>query len=400
MNSVNTFLVILFFSSIFYLLRRSIYIGIFDPLKLLAIFEGIWIYKYIYLFNVNIITSDILVMLLACMTGWYFSWLLMIKLYSDTYIANIKNCWLKIKNLDHVNNFILFVFYLLPLITLVIYTNISNNYGDARITMLKSVRLLEGFTTLLCPIVIYKLLTFKTARSYITLLFIVTMNIIIGGKSTIFIILLPLAACELTNVYKFKIKSILFVIILLILGIYYSIMFNYENNDGVIAVLINRIKNEGDIYDLVFSEELLDNIKVDSLMLYLIGPFVKLVSNELVDINIGAQIGSLLAGFEVFTGPNGHWPILLMAYGLNSYSSFFLISVIFFTLVIGFKFWIIRSSLINKLPLFLIIPLVSFSSLYPQNAYAEPSNFSLYFLQLIFISICLIVTKILFVLKK
>jgi hypothetical protein len=400
MNTINSFLIITIFTSLFYLLRSSIYIGKFDPLKLLAIFEGLWTYSYIDLFTLNIISFEILMMLIACLSGWYLSWFFLIKLFGKTYIINIKNCWLKIKNLNKINNFILFVFYLIPLIIIVNYTIISNNYGDARISMLKSVRIIEGFTTLLCPIVLYKLLTFKTTSSLIFLIFILMLNVIIGGKSSIFIILLPLAACELTNVYKFKIKEIVIVLITLLLGIFFSILLIYESNDGFINVLTNRIKNEGDIYYLVFSNSLLENIKMDSLILYLIGPFIKLISKDMVDINIGAQIGSLLAGFDVFTGPNGHWPILLLAYGLESYYSLFLISVIFFTIVIGFKFWIIQSFILNKLPLFLIVPLVSFSSLFPQNSYAEPSNFSLYLLQLIFVSSILIFTNLFFAFKK
>jgi hypothetical protein len=255
---------------------------------------------------------------------------------------------------------------------------------------MKSARVFEGFTSLLAPIIIYKLLSFKNITAYILLLIIVLINLKVGGKSTIFMILLPLAACELTHIIKFRFKTIVFVFIIISLGITLSLYINYRNSDTeLLLILYNRLASEGDVYDLVFGQSLIQFIEVNSLFLYLIGPFVKLFSPSSVDLNIGAQVGSLVSGESVFTGPNGHWPILLISHGLDSYALITIITFLFFLILISTKFLLIRNFLAFRNPIFFTIPVVSFTSLYPQTIYSEPSNFSLYFLHLLFVSLLL-----------
>jgi hypothetical protein len=210
-----------------------------------------------------------------------------------------------------------------------------------------------------------------------------------GGKSAIVSLLLPITAAELVGVIKIDKKRIFLIIAVVLFGIMASITLHNRSADNfsIFSVLTFRLLMEGDIYFHALVNGNLNSVTVTSLPAYIFSPIIKVLMLPIqVDQNIGSQIGSAIAGFDVLTGPNGHWPILLMAYGLYANFASAIISCLFFLLVIGIKLFLINPKFVTKIRIAFILPMMTFALQYPQVAFADPSFQFIYLVHMFFVA--------------
>lgn len=238
-----------------------------------------------------------------------------------------------------------------------------NSGGDQRLTIFKQLRILEPFLIFAQILVFYFFLfNYITNRRLINLFFLFALllpNMIIGGKSAIFAILFAMNFLIFRQHFKLTISKLVFFSIITLLGIGASIFYNYEGSTilKVLQLLIFRVQMDSDIYYLYFREGLGQYVNVGSGAYYVFGPLFKLLGlGYLVDINIGAQLGTKVAGAPVITGPNAHLPFVL--YSLDYLENQVTAFVLYLIIPIALQFVILhkksRNFLRASLPTFYI----------------------------------------------
>ncbi len=313
-------------------------------------------------------------------------------LFGARYTKMVLLYFIKIEKIqDKKFNTILIIFYF-ALFAFLIGTIKFGGGGDERLAIMKLLRPLEGFIVLLAPVVLFKLLIIKKMIKVPLLILATAPLIAIGGKGAVLVFLLPITAAALTGHINLNKRNIFKIIIVLTLGIFLSIIVNYKGGSisEIINTLVNRIMMEGDIYILGLANNGISDVNIKSLLIYVFAPIFKTLMLPFdFDKNIGAQIYSALAGFEVQTGPNGHWPILAMVYGFKADIALLLYTLIFYIIVISIKLLVVSSFWVRKLPIAVLIPLVSYVIQFPQTFFADPPYQFVYFVHAVFVSLVL-----------
>lgn len=391
---IETSLVYIFSVWVGYKCRQPIYFGKFDPLKLLALQEGAWAATVTWFYLENLISTDQITMFAMTIGLWWLTWKFLSEFGSQSYRKAMKIAWQRVLTLDKGKSQIIFSLYLATLTTYTVVSIMLGGGGDGRLAIVKLLRPLEGFITLLGPLVLFKLIINRKVINILLVVIILTMLIATGGKGAVVVLLLPIAAAEFLNVIKIDKKRFILITSIIFIGVAASITLHYKGEGGVdvFSVLTNRLLMEGDIYILAFAQDQLNSVTVTSLFAYIFGPLVKVLMLPIhVDPNIGSQIGSAIAGYDVPTGPNGHWPVLLMAYGLHANYASAIISLLFFMLVISIKLFMINSKVARKIRTAIILPMMIFSLQYPQTVFADPSYQFIYLVHMFFVAATLVI---------
>lgn len=382
---------IIYFVSVWigYKCRQPIYLGQFDPLKLLALQEGAWVATVTWFYLEDSISVDQITMFAMTIVIWWLTWKFLSEFGRQRYRNAMRIAWQRVSTLDEGRFKIIFSLYLATLTIFTVVSIMLGGGGDGRLAISKLLRPLEGFITLLGPLVLFKLLINRKVINIFYLVILVAMIIVSGGKSAIVSLLLPITAAELVGVMKIDKKHLLLIIAVMLGGITASIALhnNGADDSSIFSVLTFRLMMEGDIYIHALVNGNLNSVTVTSLPAYIFGPIIKVLMLPIqVDQNVGSQIGSAIAGFDVPTGPNGHWPILLMAYGLYANYANAIISCLFFLLVIGIKLFLISPKVATKIRIAFILPMMTFALQYPQIAFADPSFQFIYLVHMFFVA--------------
>jgi hypothetical protein len=110
-----------------------------------------------------------------------------------------------------------------------------------------------------------------------------------------------------------------------------------------------------------------------------------------LDKNIGSQIASGIVGFDVPTGPNGHWPVLLIAYDYNSLVSVVAISSLLFVAIFMLKMNFLSARYSQKLPIYFLAPVCGFLLQFPQTFFADPPLQFIYLVHVFLVSFVLLI---------
>lgn len=381
---------IIYFVSVWvgYKCRQPIYLGQFDPLKLLSLQEGAWVATVTWYYLEGSISVDQVTMFVMSIVIWWLTWKILSEFGRQSYRNAMRIAWQRVSTLDKGKSQIIFSLYLTTLITFTLFSIMLDGGGDGRLEISKLLRPLEGFIALLGPLVLFKLLINRRLINIFYLLIMVVMIIVSGGKAAIVSLLLPITAAELVGVIKIDKKRSFLIITVMLGGIIASIAMNYSGADrSILSVLTERLMMEGDIYIHALVNGNLNSVTVTSLPAYIFGPIIKVLMLPIqVDQNIGSQIGSAIAGSYVPTGPNGHWPILLMTYGLYANYASAIISCLFFLLVISIKLFLINPKVATKIRIAFILPMITYALQYPQIAFADPSYQFIYLVHMFFVA--------------
>lgn len=366
-----------------YLVRRQVYLGPVDPLKLSALGEGVWVVTVYQLALQGVATPPQVLVFTICLLIWWLAWWLLGRRWGKSYRLSIMRFWKRIAEMPRTSATRLTVLYLVGLLTLLLVTLSSGGGGDNRLSIMKLLRPMESVTTLLVPVVLFRLLLAKSRRSKLLLVTILLAMIVTGGKSSILSLLVPVTGAALIGRIQLRPKTIAGLVMIALLGFFASVTTNYgvTNPLQVLSVLYTRMALDGDVYLLALPNDLLAQTSTTSLTTYLFGPFIKVLFLPIdVDQNIGAQIGSLLRDEDTANGPNPHWPIVLMAFH-KGIVSIVVLSVLSFMVILWVKLRVVKHSESGHWPLWAAIPFTSYVLLYPQTFFADPSFPAIYFVQ-------------------
>jgi len=372
--------------------KSKLYLGPLDPLKILAFQEAAWVSTVFFLYFEGSTNEEQLSIFLFCIVLWWLSWWGFSSLFGRNYKRVIFLYFQEIEKIQKKKSIVLMVAFYMASLIFLIGTIKFGGGGDDRLAIMKIFRPLEGFVVLLAPIVLFKLLISRDRIRTPLLVFAAALMIAIGGKGAIFVFLLPITAVGLIGHVNFKILTIIKIAVLLISGVFVSILINYGADSiyGVVEIFFHRLMMEGDIYILALANNGIVDVKITSLFFYVFAPIFKsfMLPFEF-DRNIGAQISSALTGFEVQTGPNGHWSVLAMIYGFKADVELLFISFVFYSLIISLKLFLISSGRLKNLPIALTIPLGSYVIQFPQTFFADPPYQFVYLVHVIIVALIL-----------
>jgi len=377
-----------------YWCRRPIYLGTLDPLKLLSLQEGAWAATVGWLYTQDSLTEDQVVVFALSLSLWWLIWALICKVGAGNYRLSMLILWHRVASLSKYRVGVVSTLYVAAALVFATVSILLGGGGDNRIDIFKLLRPLEGFVTILAPLVFFRLLISKHRLRIFALGALCVMLIISGGKGAIFSLFFPITAAELVGRIRFNKRSIVGAAVFVIAGISISIAANYgaTSPSEILSILVNRLLMEGDIYILALANSGLDSVTVTSFPSYIFGPILKaLMLPFQVDQNIGSQIASAVGGEEVPTGPNGQWPVLLMAYGLTANWEILSLSIIFFTLSICLKMFLLDPNRTRKSSIAIAFPAGSFVLQFPQTFFADPSYQFVYLVHMIFVAIVLFI---------
>ena len=375
-----------------YYSRARIYLGPFDPLKIIAFQEAAWATTVFHLSTEGSINEEQASIFWASIILWWISWLGFSLIFGFKYKRTVFLFFEKISKISNKKFAILSFIYIISLSFFLLTSIIFAGGGDNRLGILKIIRPIEGFIVFLTPIIIYLILIDRVKNKIISLVLIALILILIGGKGAILTFLLPITAAEMTKRIRLDRKNIIIISLLLLSGISTSIIINYDADSLflIINVFVTRLFMEGDVYILAFSNDGLQYVKIKSLFIYVFSPILKIFMVQYdFDQNIGAQIASGFAGFEVITGPNAHWPILALISGYKNNVEFLIVSFIFYTIIILLKLILIRPVMISRLPISILIPFMGFVIQFPQSFFADPPYQFVYIIHALFVSLVL-----------
>jgi hypothetical protein len=363
---------------IFYIARMPIYIGVLDPIKIQAIQEAVWTTTFFQLFESGYISIDYATLIILTLTIWLFGWFITCKYYGKKYKEFASDSWNKLCLIDRSKTTAIYIIFYFSITLYCAYTYYTSGGGDARLLTNKTLRLIEGPVYLLSAFVIFRMLISKNRASKLVLAITMIGLVYIGGKSAAFAILLPITAAVYIKKIRLGIASYTYILLATSCMLVASIFINYSSQD-ILNSLINRILMEGDIYIYSFILDGITFAKVESIFLYVFSPILKTSFFPFnYDVNVGAQISSGLAGTDLYTGPNAHWPIVLIGAKIYSIFQIIIFSIAFYLLLIFLKFHFISVKIFKINPIYLA-PLVSYTAQYPQTGFADP-NIALIFL--------------------
>lgn len=366
-----------------YGVRRPVYLGPIDPLKLNALSEGIWVVTVYHLAIEGVASRTQVLVFTVCILLWWAAWWVFGRRWGAAYRRAMTRFWERIAQMPRWAGTRLTILYLAGLTTLLLVTLASGGGGDNRLSVTKLLRPMESITTLLVPIVLFRLLIATTLRSKVLLATVLLMMIVTGGKGSILSLLIPVTGAALIGRMTLRIHTIATLVAIALLGFAASVTINYGVTDPleIFDVLYTRMSLEGDVYLLALPNDLLGQTSTTSLTSYLFGPLIKVLFLPIhVDTSIGAQIGSLLRNEETANGPNPQWPIVLLAFHRSEISAIWL-SLVCFTAVLWMKLRLPAQPSARRWPLWLSIPLNAFILLYPETFFADPSFPMIYLVQ-------------------
>jgi len=325
----------------------------------------------IYFYSILFIYSLFWILFSGFCKGFYFS---AISNATD-YLA--KTNWLSFQ--------ILQILLLAISLTLVLAGQLTGSTGDARLSLTKIFRPLEALWTI--GFYIYLTGIHLSDKKSFVAKFIISPLICVFfmstfGKGFILNILLPISLVFWYRRQKVRISDVLKVTFLLTVGVVLGLVAGHGSAlTDVIAIVQHRIFNDSDIYILGLSEAMINQLELSNFVTYVFGPFLKILGlAELVDFNIGAQIGSIIAGKQVGSGPNAQLSYLGYVY----FNDNLILGTIACTILIAFWFAIKTSILVytaraSQTSIFLTF-LILFAIVYPQSVLKDPTFTASFFI--------------------
>lgn len=359
----------------FYLIKARLYLNLLDPLQLLALSEMI---MFVNIYSLPTISPSQKLYLYSIMFVYSFFWLTFSVFVKVRYFSALKKCT---NYLEHVSwNSIQVLQYLLLIIAILIFVigQVFSLTGDARLSLTKIFRPVEAFWTIgfyiyLVAIVISK----KRVKrfSYFVLMIILSIFISTFGKGYILNIILPISLIFWHKGWPVRIKHLVLTSILVVLGISFGLIFAHGAvTSSIYSIVLHRFVNDSDIYILGMSEHVISSLHLSNFFTYVFGPFFKILGlGYYVDHNIGSQVGSLIAGRQVLTGPNAQLGYLGMVYFRESYLhatiSCFLIIGFWFLVKYGIVVFVSKTFQMSIRHIFILF----FALVYPQSVLKDPT---------------------------
>jgi len=328
------------------LARRKLTLSVFDQLNVVYIKECIMIYTVIIGINDYIPQNFFPIFVFS-----YLSWILLLYLigrfFSERYYSAVNKMCLWLETGSTSLRIIMIIFGLVLVIFLM--GGLTTGGGDARLLLAKQLRVIEPIYLFAQQLAIYALLykfIILKKRWYVILILAMLIPLFyVGGKSTIMVVAYAVNYLVFRNFMKVSIFSIFVLIAIITIGITASIFINYDINNviGALELLIFRIQMDSDIYFLYFQQGFGSSVNITSGLAYLFGPIFKLLGfGYMVEMNIGAQLSSLVFGKQVFTGPNAHLPFVL--YSLSSIEAVVFSGAIYFFLTAIFMIHVFKGT--------------------------------------------------------
>ena len=354
-----------------YMARRRAYLGLLDPLQLLAVSEAVWVVTVHALAVDGGATNAQATLFTAAILLWWALWLLFGQAFGRRYVDAIRQYWIRLDHASGAEKATLIGLYAAFAFIVLAVTVMTGGGGDNRLSVMKFLRPIEGVTALLPIPVLYLLLTRNSKLAKLLLVALLLQMIFTGGKSAILSILLPLTGMMQTGKLTVRPRHLVAIGGLIFCGFAASTIVNY----GVAApgalfdILYSRISLDGDVYLLALPNDVIYQTTTTSLSSYLTGPILKtLLLPVTIDENIGSQISSIISGQDTPNGPNPHWPVVLMAYGIDGINAVGL-SIVAFTAMLLVKFRLIAARVVRRLPLPLVVPLGAFILSFPTDLF-------------------------------
>jgi hypothetical protein len=328
------------------LARRKLTLSIFDQLNMVYIKECIMIYTIIIGIN-DYIPQNFFPFIAFSYLSWILLLYLIGRFFSETYYTAVNKMCSWLESGSTSLRIVMIIFGLVLVIFLMV--GLVTGGGDARLLLAKELRVIEPIYLFAQQLAIYALLykfLILKKRWYIILILSMLIPLFyVGGKSTIMIVLYAVNYLVFRNFMKVSIFSIFVLIITVVTGISVSIFINYDINSviGALELLMFRMQMDSDIYFLYFQQGFGSSVNLTSGVAYLFGPIFKLLGlGYMVEMNIGAQLSSLVLGKQVITGPNAHLPFVL--YSLSSIESVVFSGAIYFFLTAIFMIYIFKGT--------------------------------------------------------
>ena len=365
------------------------YLSLLDPLKLLALKEGAWFATLWSLYTIGGISIERYIFILLSLSIWWLCWKYWSTRFGSRYqqastILATRFASIKLRDFMLIALICILITGLFAIVS--IYSGAG---GDARINVLKKLRLFEGFIALLTPFVMFRLIVDGKKIFYFILIFLIFLNIIFGGKSAILAILFPIALAARGGYIKESYGLAIIVILTIVIGMTVSILLNY-GADSIFATIALRVISEGDVYTLSFLKEGLEGVEINSMLQYVFSPILKAAFLPIsFDENIGAQIAANISGADGVSGPNGHWSILLLVSGYSGYIENLFLSLLFFLPIIYITFYFIRPRFVRNTPIALLIPWSLFAISFPPSFFGDPSYMFIYLVHALLVSFVL-----------
>lgn len=390
---METLPIVLFLLSLLigYNIRRRAYLGPLDPLQLLAVSEAVWVATISELHRTGVASNAQVTIFAISIAIWWSLWCGFTLAYGRAWVKAVKGYWLRLDRADSAQVTALVGLYAVFAFVVLMVTLAAGGGGDNRLSVMKFLRPIEGVTAILPIPVIYVLLTRKAWSAKLLLGAVLVQMIATGGKSAILLILLPLTGLVQTGKLTMRPKHLVGVAVLLFGGFAASVVANYgvDAPGALLDILYTRVSLDGDVYLLALTNDVIYHTSTSSLLNYLTGPILKALLLPLpIDENIGSQIASIISGQDTPNGPNPHWPVVLMAYGVPALTAAGL-SVIAFSMALFVKFRVLGSDIVRTLPLAVVVPLGAFCLGFPQTYFADPTFALIYLVQSVIVALLL-----------
>jgi hypothetical protein len=329
--------------------------------------------------------------------------------FKSIYFSAVRNTTNYLAKTDWFSIQILQILLLTISLTLVFVGQLTGSTGDARLSLTKMFRPLEalwtiGFYIYLAGIHLSRKKSFVAKFIISPLICVCFMSAF--GKGFILNILLPISIVFWHRKRDVRVSDVLKVASVLTIGVILGLLASHGAAvTDVFDIIRHRIINDSDIFILGLNEAMINKLELSNFVTYVFGPFLKIVGlAEVVDYNIGAQIGSIIAGKEVGTGPNAQLSYLGYVY----FNHNLILGTIASTIVIALWFAIKALILIYTAGASRMTIVLSFLTLYavvyPQSVLKDPTFTASFFittLSTIFAYVLLkSLSRVLFPLKK
>lgn len=379
---MTDYLIYLCIFGYFYIIKYKLYLNIFDPLQMLVLTETI---IFITIYNLPYISFGDRIYFISGLFIYSIFWILFSVFCKGFYFTAIRNATEYLAKTNWRSIQILQALLLAISLTLVLAGQLTGFIGDARLSLTKLFRPLEALWT----IGFYIYLTsihLSNKRSFVAKFIISPLMcfffVSTFGKGFILNILLPISLVFWHRKQKVRISDVLKITFLLMVGVILGLVAGHGAAlTNVTAIVQHRIINDSDIYILGLSEAMISQLELSNFVTYVFGPFLKILGlAEVVDFNIGAQIGSIIAGKQVFTGPNAQLSYLGYVY----FNDNLILGTIACTILIAFWFTVktlilIYTARASQMTIFLIF-LILYAIVYPQSVLKDPTFTASFFI--------------------
>ncbi len=376
--------------------RCRIYLGPLDPLKLLAIQEAAWSATVAQLHLLGLIEGRAVVVFTLTLVLWWTAWRTAPSSWCRRYRESVRTIWLRVALLDHGRLFALTCLYVIPA-AIFVAAAATLGGGDNRLAVVKILRPLEAFTSLLAPVILFRALVSRSRWRWPAVAFVLSLIVLAGGKGAILVVLVPITGAQLIGRMNSDTATIRRAVLVLVVGLFASVTINYDVASplAVLEVIGTRVLLEGDVYLISLGADWLGSVSLNSIWTYVFGPLIKATLLPIeVDQHLGSQMASAALGEDTPTGPNAHWPVVLMALGIYDAATVALLSIALFGSVMLIKLRILSPRRTRRYPMAVVIPAAMFVLQFPQTFFMDPPFQFVFMVHAIFLSIVLCIVLV------